>query len=368
MKNYFKWSAIIILLAVISCGKKNQIELSINNNTVRFDSVFYQKFQMTKPGFTGGDGVYSVELQDGRSVWIFGDTFIGEVTPKQTREKTDPMYIRNCFVVQDNNNMTTVHKGKPEEFKSAMIPNEIETKNKSELDVWYWPGDGFEHKNTLNVFVSKFHQKTKDMWGFEYLETELVQFSLPDITEVNKVKIPYSNKNEIHFGHAVLETENHLYIYGLGKGKPYVARTKYENTNSNWEFYNGTNWVTDVNLAKPMVDFDGSEQFSVSKIENKYVYISQLGHLSKEVYSFVSTSPFGPWNNKKLLFETPIDTNNKDLFTYNALAHPQFTKNNELLISYNTNSMKLQDHFTNARIYKPRFMRVPLELIFEESK
>lgn len=34
-----------------------------------------------------------------------------------------------------------------------------------------------------------------------------------------------------------------------------------------------------------------------------------------------------------------------------------------LLVSYNMNSFKLQDHFENAGIYRPRFIRVPLEMI-----
>jgi uncharacterized protein DUF5005 len=366
MNNNATWSVALVILLLISCGSNNKTEPLLNNSTVRFDSIFYQKFQLSKPGFTGGDGVYSVALKDGRSVWIFGDTFIGEVTNEQTREKTNPMYIRNCFVVQNEDQMITVHKGKPEEFKSVMIPNEIGIEGKNERDIWFWPGDGFEYKNELNVFVSKFHQKTDDMWGFEFLETELVRFSLPDIVEIGKMKIPYSKEIGVHFGHAVLETKEYLYIYGLGNGKPYVARTTYENLNTQWEFFTGTNWVDDVKLAQPMIDFDGSEQFSISKINNQYVFVSQFGKLSKEVYSFISSTPFGPWTNKKLLFETPIDESNKNLFTYNALAHPQFTENNELLISYNTNSFELQDHFVNAGIYKPRFMRVPLRLIFEE--
>ncbi len=115
-----------------------------------------------------------------------------------------------------------------------------------------------------------------------------------------------------------------------------------------------------------MVDFMGSEQFSIFKQENKFIYLSQCGHLSTEVYSFTSNTPYGPWENKKLLFNTPVDSLNSDLFTYNALAHPQLIENNKILISYNTNSMELKDHFTNANIYKPRFMRVHLDTIVKK--
>jgi hypothetical protein len=60
---------------------------------------------------------------------------------------------------------------------------------------------------------------------------------------------------------------------------------------------------------------------------------------------------------------TPLPEDNKNLFTYNAMAHPEFTENGMLLISYNMNSNNLGDHFRDADIYRPRFIRVPLKII-----
>ncbi len=353
-----------IIQTQISCSQN--INKSSINKLVYRDSIFTKKFDLREPGFTGGDATYSVLLPDGRTVWIFGDTFIGTVSPEMTREKTNPMYIRNCFVVQDREVMKTITKGKLQDFISVSIPTEVENGDKTELDVWYWPGDGYVHNNTLNVFMSKFHQKEEGMWGFEFIETDLIQYSLPDLKELKKIKIPYSKESGIHFGHAVFETKEHLYIYGLKEQKPYVARTAYETINTNWEFFNENDWTTNIENIKPMHDMDGSEQFSIIKLKGEYVFITQLGSLSKQVYSFTSKTPYGPWKNQQLLFETPIDYDNKNLFTYNALAHPQFTKDDCLLISYNTNSFELEDHFTNAGIYRPRFMQVPISLIFNE--
>ena len=114
----------IFIISHYSCTNK-KIE-SLSKNEVYADSIFTNKFDMRKPGFTGGDATYSVLLPDGRTVWIFGDTFIGEASPELTREKTNPMYIRNCFVVQNGDDMKTLHKGKHEDFISMAIPNEVE--------------------------------------------------------------------------------------------------------------------------------------------------------------------------------------------------------------------------------------------------
>ena len=112
-----------------------------------------------------------------------------------------------------------------------------------------------------------------------------------------------------------------------------------------------------------MLDEKGSEQFSVFQYKGKYILIMQDSDLGRKIYSYTSTTPFGPWENRKMIYETPIPENCEQCWTYNALAHPQFTEDDLLLVSYNTNSMRMQDHYDNALIYRPRFIRVPLELI-----
>ena len=356
----------VTAFALLCSCKKSKKENDTAVKKVYKDSLFDQRFEMYGPGFTGGDATYSVPLPDGRIVWIFGDTFIGPITPELTRKKTDPLYIRNCFVMQQGEQMNILHQGKHEEFKSMIIPMEVENGEKTELDIWFWPGDGFVQDNKLKVFLSKFHQAKKGMWGFEFIETVLVEYSLPDLTNEKKIKIPYSKKNGVHYGHSLYEDEDFLYVYGLGNGKPHVARTKYAEISTYWEFFDGMAWTSDPKLSKPMVEINGSEQFSVLKLRNKYVLITQYGGLSRKVYSFISETPYGPWEKEQLLFETPIAYPNQNLFTYNALAHPQFTSKDNLLVSYNTNSMELEDHFTNAGIYRPRFMRVPIDMIFKK--
>jgi len=358
---------ILLTSFIFSSCKKKEANIKIVSKVYQ-DTIFTKMFDMRDPGFTGGDATYSVELPDKRNIWIFGDTFIGEVSEDNTREKTNPMYIRNCFVVQNEYKMETLHQGSPEEFISMAVPKEVENGKKSELDIWFWPGDGFVNDNKLNVFMSKFYQAEDGMWGFKFLETVLVEYSLPDLKELKKIEIPYSKNTDVHFGHAIYEADEFIYIYGLKEQKPYVARAKYKNIVGEWEFYSRNNtWSLDSSELIPMADIDGSEQFSIIKLKDKYVLITQLGSLSTKVCSFISDKPYGPWTNQQLLFETPVTYQNNELFTYNALAHPQFTNNdNELLISYNTNSMKLEDHFKNAGIYKPRFMRVPINLIFNK--
>src|SRR5690606_13874998 len=115
--------------------------------------------------------------------------------------------------------------------------------------------------------------------------------------------------------------------------------------------------------------------------QEKYYMISQdIGFLTcgmgRDIYSWESDSPEGPFVNKKLLYTIEDKYEGEYLVTYNATAHPEFMKNNELLISYNVNGFdnddstpcvnECQDAFAdrrNADGYRPKFIRVPLDFI-----
>ncbi len=353
----FKYLILLILIVAISCNTEKVKKTKI-------DREFTARFKLSANGLTGADGTYSILLPDSSTIWVFGDTFLGTVTPELTREKTNPLYIRNCFVLDDGKSLKTLHQGEPSEFKSMLIPPKV---TKSEFEIteqqyWYWPGDGWVEGNKLKVFASEFHKTGDGMWDFEFKNTALFTFSLPDFKELSNESVTYSNTLGIHYGHSVCKTEDYVYVYGLLDKSPHVAKI---DKDGKWHFFNGDGdaWSNNPADSKPMIMVNGSEQFSVFKHEEKFIMIMQAGELSDKIFSYTADTPYGSWGNKQLLYKTPMPYKNDQLFTYNALAHPQFTKNNELLISYNTNSFKLNDHFNNAGIYRPRFIRVPFEII-----
>jgi hypothetical protein len=356
-----------LLFTLVSCnqfpGKK---KISEDDLKVAQDTFFTEMFNRDCCGYTGGDGTFSVFLPDGRTVWIFGDTFLGTVYPDNTRERTTPVFIRNSIVVQDGDSVNTLHQGTREHPVSFVVPPLEITGNQrvSEDSVWFWPCNGFVENNKFKLFLSGMMQADTGMWGFRWTGTWLATYSLPEIKEEEIIPIPYSLKNQVHYGNAILKAGDYMYVYGAKESKAHAARFTAGDVTGPWEFFTGTGWSYDPAMSVPMSDIDVSEQFSVIKIKNKYVLITQTGaFLSPEIYSFVSDKPYGIWSQKTLLYITPIPEGNKNLFTYNALAHPQFTEDGKILISYNMNSLLLEDHFKDADIYRPRFIRVPLKLI-----
>ncbi len=349
----------IIGTVLVSCVNKEEKKSVVIDD--EYNEYFYQKGD----GFTGGDGTYSVLLPDGRTIWIFGDTFVGAVNEDNTRTKTDPIYIRNSLIVQKGNSFEFLYNDTGKINRSIMIPPQVLASDFeiSEYEQWYWPGDGFVDNNYLKIFASEFHQVDTGMWGFSWEGTALFTYSLPDLKETKVEIIDYGLKNGVHYGHAVLEDEEFLYIYGLCEGKAHVARVDITNVNDKWEFFNGEVWTKNPEDSKPMADINGSEQFSIIKLNDIYYYFTQDGGLSPEIHVYSSQKPYTGWASKKHLYTTPLDSLNSDIFTYNAVAHPQFIDERGILISYNTNSFKLSDHYKDAGIYRPRFIRVSLTKI-----
>ncbi|PLX13739.1 MAG: hypothetical protein C0597_11175 [Marinilabiliales bacterium] len=358
---------IIIICAVVGLALVSCVNEKKSKSSVVIDHEFNSYFHLKGNGFTGGDGTYSVLLPDGRTVWIFGDTFIGAVNEDNTRTKTDPIYIRNSLIIQDGKSFEFVYNDTGKVNRSLMIPPQVLESNFkiTEYQEWYWPGDGFVSNNELKIFASEFNQVDTSMWGFKWNGTALFSFSLPDLKRKDVELFDYGLKNGVHYGHAVLEDDEFLYIYGLCEGKPHVARVDIKDVSDNWEFFNGSSWSKNPEDSKPMADIHGSEQFSILKMKNKYYYVTQDGGLSPEIYVYNSKVPYSGWSIRTLLYTTPLDSLNKDIFTYNAVAHPQFVDERGILVSYNTNSFTLSDHYRDAGIYRPRFIRVPLDRMNE---
>lgn len=332
------------------------------------DKEFTNFFARDCCGMTGADGFYSVPLPDGRVVWVFGDTFLGTVNPDGSREKRSPVFIRNSMAIQDGDSLQTIFNVIDGWESSLVIPPEaVKGTVFSEDSLWYWPGDGFVENNKLKVFMTGFYQAEQGNWGFRWVNANIAVFTLPDMTLESIISLDFPHDMEVHWGHAICDDDpDYTYIYGAGEKYPFVARATKGNIDTDWEFYDGKGWQKDSQKAAPMVDMKGSEQFSVIKIGDKYVYITQVGDfVNTTLVSMTSEKPFTGWSNKKNLYYPKPLKPEKGLFAYNSVAHPHFTKNGELLVSYCINSFNLDDVFIDASKYRPVFIRVPEEMILE---
>lgn len=145
-----------------------------------------------------------------------------------------------------------------------------------------------------------------------------------------------------------------------------AARTTLDRLYDRWEYYTGTGWSvnsSDAVKLEGLASVPVSSQFNVFRLRDKYVLLTQNKRFnSGEIYTFISDSPCGPWRNKQLIFET-YEQDVPDLFTYNAMAHPQFEKDGMILVSYNVNTGDFAQQFSDVTTYRPRFFWVEIDRI-----
>lgn len=293
----------------------------------------------------------SVPLEDGRTIWLFGDTFLGEVSSDGTRPKETPM-IRNCLVVQTNRRLDTRYR-QTEKGLAAFFPS-------LSKDTWYWPGDGLVMGNKMRIFLHRFRQTSPQLWGWQFTGTVLSTVSLPDL-ELERLDEVATVKG-ILSGVSVLKMKEYVYIYGTRDDafpkRACLARTTTGSLGGTWEFFTGRGWSADPEDSAPILS-GVSTQYSVFQTGGLFYLVTMDGRrpFPDTIAVYKSASASGPWQGPRIIYTVPGV--GRDVVAYNPFVHTQFTEGNRYLISYNLNHVNdTSVLYDDATIYRPQFIWV----------
>ena len=346
--------------------KTNRTDVKIDG----LDKVFARMLIPDRGSVTGGDGMYSIPLPDGRSIFLMGDSYTGTVTNGQ-RSTSEHMF-RNSYILYDNGKVSAITGANGDKSSAAVPPGSPDERK------WYWPGHGFVEGSTLYIFQTLMYQGGEGMWGFMYEATDILEYELPAVKLRKTTRIPFTGSADIHYGMAALNDGGYVYIYAQvdvdNSANPVsevlAARTTVDRLYDSWEYYTGSGWSPSSADAAKLEGLAGvpvSSQFNVFKLRGKYVLLTQNKRFnSGEIYTFISDTPYGPWRNKQLIFNTTEQFTPK-LLTYNAMAHPQFEKDGMILVSYNVNTEEFSQQFSDVTTYRPRFFWVEADRILNSK-
>ena len=353
-------------------GSEAVDELTIHVNIDGLDAEMLAKVMPDHGSVCAGDGMYSVALPDGRSIFLIGDSFVCDVT-NGSRPASAHMY-RNTYIVYDpaTGKASPIYDFRgPGTQSSAAVPPGHPFEDK-----WYWPLDGFVAGNKLYVFQSLMYMKGEGMWGFAYDSSSLLRYSLPDLKLEKDEPILFKSDKEIHYGAAAFNDGDYIYIYAQvdvtndmdAKTDVYCARATVDNLYGSWEYWNGKSWTNDSSAAVGLSGLSSvsvSSQFNVFPLKDRYVLLTENKKLwVNEIYTFTSASPTGPWGNKKTIYVVP-PFQDSNLMCYNAMAHPQFVKDNMILVSYDMNTSDFAQQAKDVSTYRPRFFWVDIDTILK---
>ncbi|GAA2454753.1 hypothetical protein GCM10010191_87160 [Actinomadura vinacea] len=314
--------------------------------------------------WTGADGTYSTQLPDGRLAFVFSDTFLGRAdggtrSPVISEGGTTP-FLNNTFVVKDGDRLSTVTAG------TANAPQSILPQR--DATHWFWAGDAITAGGLVQTTYQEYEKFGPDIWDFRWHRNVLATFAPGNLSKPTSVT-PLPSGQGVAWASWLEKVGDHIYIYGVedldGSKYMHLARVKGDRLTGQWEYRTaGGDWSTTEADSARIMSGVGNE-YSVSKLGNAYVLITQdtTTAFSADIVAYFSCSPEGPFTGKTKIYTTPEtglwgSYENKDVYTYNAHAHPELSTGNRIVVSYNVNSLKNTDHYRDVSIYRPRFLDV----------
>jgi hypothetical protein len=360
--------ALFLLLLVTACASQPEISVDV---LPQYDALF-----SNQKGWTGADGAYSVAFSDNRILWLFGDTWFGEI---RNGEHVDASIVNNSIAIQQG-------LSPPDAFLEFYVGRALDGSPRAFIRPadsrgWYWIYDGVLTSEGLYLFLIQIERtKSQADFGFKVIGTWLGHVSNPGAAPIDwritQKRIPWENfspAGDILFGSSILKHGDFLYIYGTTENIVDGLRHKYmilarvpeaELAEFNqWRFFAGGQWTSDFSKLARLCDRMANE-YSVSFLAatGKYVAVYSDNGISENIVARFAPHPWGPWDEPVILFQCPEVEGDEQVFCYAAKGHSELSlAPDEIIITYVASSADFEKISKDAALYRPRFLRVKFQ-------
>ena len=367
------------------------------------------------PRWQGADAAYSVSLSGGRTLWLFGDTFVGST-------RRTAKLVHNSIGIQSGPDPTTAELvphfgGTPEEpqpFFAAASPGE-----------WLWPMAGARTSVGVVVFFMRVRTARPDlptvtdawraagsMYFFDVFDWTAALIENPDDPvpswSVRMLPAPAA-VDRVMPGAGVVVDGDHLHAYGWRDGhtlRPgrFGGRPRYRGFRRprlafllRWpvaqlpsglhdpEWWCGDGWSTDASRAAPVIDSPATE-FTVHRDGDGFVLteaaawlrgvdgvpalrtlrvlkrlpkssrvLTVVGLLKVSVSIRRAPALHGPWTDPARCFTPKVA---RDVHVYAGKGHPQLDGGGDLVCTYAQIALTCDRTLDDDTLYFPRFVVV----------
>lgn len=322
------------------------------------------KYFTHDPVWRGGDSAGSIDLGDGRVLWLFGDSVIS-ANSNSSRMGT---LVRNSVAIQKG-----YYLSGPVKYYWRNLSKRKQAFFSAPGVEWFWPGHGSIVRDRLIVFLLQL-RSSKTGLGFEAVGWYVAIISNP-ADDPDKWNIRYVRGPDT-FGQmagsaAVLKDDKYLYAFGSDEPATHDAHLLRWSLHDVYlgkiwkpEWWFNGQWVKRRSeLPKPRPLFAGATEYSVHFDPDleKFIQIQTFGFGEASIGLRMADRLEGPWSEPKIIY-TPDYSGVKMPIAYSAKAHPEL-RGNGLFVTYNVNTLDLKHMLENQSIYFPRFIRVKIGLL-----
>jgi hypothetical protein len=261
-------------------------------------------FARTDGDWSGGDAALSARLADGRVLWLFGDSFVGDVRPDGSRAPGSTI-VRNSILVTDGGCVDAATPGR------ASLPARGAT--------WLWPASVVRQSSgrgatTLVVFAQRMRSTGDGAWSFERVGSASVVVRVADHGPVTVGRVRDLPASEVLWGAASVVRGATTYIYGTREvDQPLVmgrdllvakAPTATATDPGTWQYRGRHGWTrraTDAVAVVPAVEGVSTNPSVVLAGGGFRIVTKPQEVFDERVVVMSSTTPYGPWTTRVLL-------------------------------------------------------------------
>lgn len=340
------------VFALVGCGSAPAPLPGVGASWPEADALFRRD-----AAWRGGDSAYSVDLGDGRVLWLFGDSFVGEGPLESRAGRT---MVRNTIGIQrgyDPSRATLeLYAG---EDGGAFFSHDDER-------VWLWPGPGVRLDDVLLLFFRRVAASDEGL-GFRTVGSEARLVENPDdpppAWRIRPLALP-SHSSGARLGSGALLVDGpylHAYapvepgVHDLYLARwPRVSAARGDLSVVEWRTDDG--WSASADEATVVVA-DSQTELSVHRTEDgRYLLVEVDGFGAASVVYRTAPTPWGPWSDRAVLFRPP-ERGRNGVLIYSAKAHPEL-RGGRLVVTYCTNHLDFWTMAADLSLYFPRFVRV----------
>jgi hypothetical protein len=314
----------------------------------------------TTEEFQGGDVGADVRLQDGRLLYVFGDTLRG---PSYGAGR----FVRNSMLVFGPHCAGIVSRAD----HGALIPDRAD-------GVGYWPMSIAKVTRGSYDLVGVMAQRvrTTGPQQFENLGSSLAVFRVdrgasPQLMRVTDLGPDDAHRTRTTWGAASVVKGDWVYLYGTSNPEKSlvfgwslsVARTRIDDLArpNRWQYYDGDRWQTDPAKASRLIPAERGVSQTLSVFESGgrwYALSKRDDFVGKDLVVWSAPGPAGPFTPSRPLASIPSRGTG---LQYMPLAHPGVLARPGTVVvsvSHNTTDAALLDQ--DPYLYRPTFLRVRL--------
>ncbi|RNL77579.1 DUF4185 domain-containing protein [Nocardioides marmorisolisilvae] len=316
-------------------------------------------------GFAGGDVGASVELQDARRLFVFGDTL-------RSANFKGQRFVHNSMLVFSAGCGRVVLP----RARGALVPDRSD-------GVGYWPMSIARIERPGYDIVGVGLQRVRmtggtDVFDFEVLGPAVARFEVPrggvpELQSVRDIGADRVDTSTPMWGAAAVVDHGWVYLYGTSRPANAglsgfalrVARTKPDTVGEprTWTYWNGQAWSRNSSSAVELIGHQGgvSQTLSVFRVGGTWYALSKKNEvLGRHLTIWSAPGPTGPFVEAPPSADIPSDAVSGTL-RYMPLAHPDLLPEpGTVVVSYSVNNTDFRVVQNDPRRYRPRFLRVAL--------